>query len=229
MAATVAHEINNPLEAVTNLVYLAKGSAVREDVREYLDAIEGELDRVSHITKQTLGFYRESIAPGAMRVGPMLDPLISVFGARARNKEIEIRPEIRQDPEIYAIAGEIRQLIANLLSNSIDAVNSGGLIRIRVGATRFNGQCPPGIRITVADSGLGIPPSVRPKLFEPFFTTKKDVGTGLGLWVCTNIVKRHHGSIRVKSSTAPGQSWTVFSVFLPSLQESVNERPSQEV
>jgi signal transduction histidine kinase len=231
MAATVAHEINNPLEAVTNLVYLAKGSAVREDVRQYLDAIEGELDRISHITKQTLGFYRESIAPSAMRVGPMLDSLISVFGARARNKGIEIRPEIRQDPEIYAIAGEIRQLIANLLSNSIDAVNSGGLIRIRVDATRFNvnGQCSPGIRITVADSGLGIPPSVRPKLFEPFFTTKKDVGTGLGLWVCTNIVKRHHGSIRVRSSTAPGQSWTVFSVFLPSRHESVNERPSQEV
>jgi signal transduction histidine kinase len=229
MAATVAHEINNPLEAVTNLVYLAKGSAVRTDVREYLDAIEEELNRISHITKQTLGFYRESIAPSAMRVGPTLDSLISVFGARARNKGIEIRPEIRQDPEIYAIAGEIRQLIANLLSNSIDAVDSGGLIRIRVDATRFNGQSSLGTRITVADSGLGIPPSVRPKLFEPFFTTKKDVGTGLGLWVCTNIVKRHHGSIRVRSSTASGQSWTVFSVFLPSRQESVNERPWQEV
>jgi PAS domain S-box-containing protein len=229
MAATVAHEINNPLEAVTNLVYLAKGNAVREDVREYLAAIEEELGRISHITKQTLGFYRESTAPSAIRVGPMLDPLISVFGARARNKGIEIRPEIRQDPEIYAIAGEIRQLVANLLSNSIDAVNSGGLIRIRVDATRFHGQCSPGICITVADSGPGIPPSIRPKLFEPFFTTKKDVGTGLGLWVCTNIVKRHHGSIRVRSSTAPGQSWTVFSVFLPSRQESVNERPWQEV
>jgi PAS domain S-box-containing protein len=228
MAATVAHEINNPLEAVTNLVYLAKGSAVRTDVREYLDAIEEELDRISHITKQTLGFYRESTAPSAMRVGPMLDSLISVFGARARNKGIEIRPEIRQDPEIYAIAGEIRQLIANLLSNSIDAVNSGGLIRIRVDAARFDGQSSPGTCITVADSGLGIPPSVRPKLFEPFFTTKKDVGTGLGLWVCTNIVKRHHGSIRVRSSTTSGQSWTVFSVFLPSRQESVNERPWQE-
>jgi signal transduction histidine kinase len=158
----------------------------------------------------------------------MLDSLISIFGARARNKGIEIRPEIRQDPEICAIAGEIRQLIANLLSNSIDAVNSGGLIRIRVDAARFDGQSSPGTRITVADSGLGIPPSVRPKLFQPFFTTKKDVGTGLGLWVCTNIVKRHHGSIRVRSSTAPGESWTVFSVFLPSGQESVTP-PRQEV
>jgi signal transduction histidine kinase len=158
----------------------------------------------------------------------MLDPLISFLGARARNKRVEIRPEIRQDPEIFAIAGEIRQLIANLLSNSFDAVDSGGLIRIRVSAARFKGQDSPGTRITIADSGHGIPPSVRSKLFEPFFTTKKDVGTGLGLWVCTNIVKRHHGSIRVKSSATPGRSWTVFSVLLPFQHASLNERPGPE-
>jgi PAS domain S-box-containing protein len=222
LAATVAHEINNPLEAVTNLVYLAQGIAVRDDVREYLRQIEEELNRISHITKQTLGFYRETMFPSAVRVGEMLDPLISVFGTRARNKRIEIRTEIRQDPQLYAIAGEIRQLIANLLSNSIDAVSSGGLVRIRVDATRFKGQDSLGTRITVADSGYGIPSSIRTKLFEPFFTTKKDVGTGLGLWVCKNIVERHHGSIRMKSSTTPGRSWTVFSVFLPSGQN----RPS---
>ena len=229
MAATVAHEINNPLEAVTNLVYLAKGCAVDEDVRKYLATVEEELDRISHLTKQTLGFYRETKAPAAVRVGPMLVPLISVLGARARTKGVEICPEIRRDPEIYAVAGEIRQLIANLLSNSIDAVGAGGFIRIRVDSTRFNGQVSPGIRITIADSGSGISPSVRSKLFEPFFTTKQDVGTGLGLWVCTNIVKRHSGSIRVKSSTTPGRSWTVFCVFLPSRQDSVNDRSKQEV
>jgi signal transduction histidine kinase len=229
MAATVAHEINNPLEAVTNLVYLAKGSAAINDVQEFLIAIEEELNRISQITKQTLGFYRETIAPSAVRVGEMLNPLISVLGRRARNNGIEIRPEIRQDTEIYAIAGEIRQLIANLLSNSIDAVDPGGLIRIRIGANRLNGQHPTGIRITIADSGRGIPPSARPKLFEPFFTTKKDVGTGLGLWVCTNIVQRHHGSIRVKSSTTPGRSWTVFSVVLPTGEKSVNNVLGQKI
>ena len=223
MAATVAHEINNPLEAVTNLVYLAKGSAASNDVQEYLNAIEVELNRISLITKQTLGFYRETIAPSAVRVGEMLDPLISVLGRRARNKGTEIRPEIRHDPEIYAVAGEIRQLIANLLNNSIDAIGTGGLIRIRIGANRLNGQNPSGTRITIADSGRGIPPTDKAKLFEPFFTTKKDVGTGLGLWVCTNIVQKHHGSIRVKSNTGPGRSWTVFSVFLPTGQESVNK------
>jgi PAS domain S-box-containing protein len=222
MAATVAHEINNPLEAVTNLVYLAKSSAVRDDVREYLNTIEEELNRISHITKQTLGFYRETVAPSAVRVGEMLTPIISLLSMRLRNKGIEIRPEIRRDPEIYAIAGEIRQLIANLLNNSIDAVDSRGLIRIRIDANRLNGHYPNGIRITIADSGQGIPPSDRSKLFEPFFTTKKDVGTGLGLWVCTNIVERHHGTIRVKSSAKPGRSWTVFSVFLPTGQESAN-------
>jgi PAS domain S-box-containing protein len=229
MAATVAHEINNPLEAVANLVYLAKGSTALNDVQVFLNAIEEELNRVSQITKQTLGFYRESVAPGAMKVGEMLNPLITMLGKRARNNGIEIRPEIRRDPEIYAIAGEIRQLIANLLNNSIDAVDSGGRIRIRIDANGLTGQHPTGVRITIADSGRGIPPFARSKLFEPFFTTKKDVGTGLGLWVCTNIVKRHHGSIRVKSSAAPGRSWTVFSVFLPSGQESVNKVLSKEV
>jgi len=224
MAATVAHEINNPLEAVTNLVYLAKGSEALSDVRDYLSAVEEELDRISHITKQTLGFYREMIAPSPVRVGEMLNPLISVLGRRARNKEVEIRPEIRQDPEIYAVAGEIRQLIANLLSNSIDAVDSGGLIRIRIDANRLNEPDSPGTLITIADSGRGIPPSVRSKLFEPFFTTKNDIGTGLGLWVCRNIVQRHHGWIRVKSSAIAGRSWTVFSVFLPSGRTPANEK-----
>jgi PAS domain S-box-containing protein len=229
MAATVAHEINNPLEAVTNLVYLAKGCAVREDVQGYLNTIDEELDRVSHLTRQTLGFYREAKAPAVVRVGPMVDSLVSFFGTRARNKGIEIRAEIRRDPEIYAVAGEIRQVITNLLSNSIDAVGSGGLIRIRIDATCLHGNESPGVRITVADSGPGIPPSVRSKLFEPFFTTKTDVGTGLGLWVCSNIIKRHHGSIRVKSSTIVGKSWTVFCVVLPSRQDSPNKPLNPEV
>jgi PAS domain S-box-containing protein len=229
MAATVAHEINNPLEAMMNLVYLAKGSAALNDIQGFLNAIDEELNRISQITKQTLGFYRETIAPSAMRVGEMLNPLISMLGRRARNRRIEIRPEIRQDPEIYAVPGEIRQLIANFLNNSIDAVESNGAIRIRIGANGLKRQHLTGIRITIADSGPGIPPSARSKLFEPFFTTKKDVGTGLGLWVCMNIVQRHHGSIRMKSSTRPGRSWTVFSVFLPTGQEPGNKIVSQKV
>jgi signal transduction histidine kinase len=147
----------------------------------------------------------------------MLEQLISVFATRIRNKAVDIRTEIRDDPQLHALAGEIRQLLTNLLRNSLDAVAKGGQIRVRVSlATEWTGNRRSGVRLTVADSGSGIPPAVRSRLFEPFFTTKKEVGTGLGLWVCKDIVDRHRGSIRVKSSTAPGNSWTAFSVFLPS-------------
>jgi PAS domain S-box-containing protein len=224
LAATVAHEINNPLEAVTNLVYLAKEAAVRGEVRDYLADAERELDRVSHITKQTLGFYRDTTRPSPVRIGELLNPLIAVFGSRSRNKGVEICPEIIDDPPVYAIAGEIRQLIANLLTNSIDAVQTGGQIRIRVSGRGHHTAEPfAGVRVTIADSGPGIPAQDRQRLFEPFFTTKKDVGTGLGLWVCKNIVDKHHGSIRVRSSATPGRSWTVFSVFLPSLPAEAPE------
>ena len=220
LAATVAHEINNPLEAVTNLVYLAKDHAVRDDVREFLVNAEEELIRISHLTKQTLGFYRETKIASPVRVGALLTPLVAVFTPRSRNKGVEICPEILEDPEISAVPGEIRQLLANLLSNSIDAVKNSGRVRIRIsGGTAYNGHQMCGVRITVADSGSGIPASIRERIFEPFFTTKKDVGTGLGLWVCKNIVEKHHGAIRVKSSTVPGKTWSVISVFLPSLAE----------
>jgi len=222
LAATVAHEINNPLEAVMNLVYLAKERADQPDVRKFLVAAEEELERISHLTKQTLGFYRETKGASPIKVSAVLSPLISVFSSRSRNKGIDVRPEIRQDPDIYAVPGEIRQLIANLLSNSIDAVDSAGRIRVRVSATReWTGQGRCGVRISVADSGPGIPESARSQLFEPFFTTKQEVGTGLGLWVCKSIVEKHQGFIRVKSSTTPGKSGTVFSVFLPAAQQQM--------
>ena len=229
LAATVAHEINNPLEAVTNLIYLAKESAIRNDVREYLAGAEEELDRISHLTKQTLGFYRETKGVNAMKLGAIVDLLIPVFGSRTRNKAIEIHPEIKQDPEIYAVPSEMRQLVANLLSNSIDAVDGGGRIRIRISAAmEKNGEGRSGVRLTVADSGPGIPLALRSKLFEPFFTTKREVGTGLGLWVCKSIVDKHRGSIRVKSNSARGRSWTAFSVFLPLNPEQSNAESLRE-
>ncbi len=216
LAATVAHEINNPLEALTNLIYLAKNAAVRNDVRGYLADAEEELARISELTKQTLGFYRETRGVTNVRLGPLTMSLLSVFSSRAQSRGIELRPEVRDDTEFYGVPGEIRQVVANLVSNSIDAVNTGGVIRIRVSAaTQWKGGRRPGVRLTVGDTGSGIPKAARPQIFEPFFTTKSDVGTGLGLWVCKNIVENHGGSIQVRSSVTPEHSWTVFSVFLP--------------
>jgi signal transduction histidine kinase len=181
---------------------------------EFLTVAEEELERISHLTKQTLGFYREAKAPTAT-LGSVVDSTISVFASRARNKGITLRSELKHGLETYAVPSELRQLLGNLLSNSIDAVGSGGRIRIRVSAATRHGLFSGGVRLSVADSGPGIPSDIRALIFEPFFTTKKDVGTGLGLWICKNIVDRYHGSMRIWSSMVPGRSGTTVSLVLP--------------
>ena len=222
LAATIAHEINNPLEAVTNLVFLAQHGSSADDTKAFLEQAQQELARVALLTKQTLGFYRENKGARELNLGELVMPLVSVFSARARNKQISIDTEFRQNPTLVGIPGEIRQLFANLLNNSIDAVSDRGRIFIRVSETQeYRGVQRRGVRLTVCDNGPGIPAEIRRKLFEPFFTTKRDVGTGLGLWVSLNILRSHHGSIRVRSSIRPGESWTVFSVFLPINSEVV--------
>jgi PAS domain S-box-containing protein len=222
LAATIAHEINNPLEALTNFIYLARRATELQQVASYLAAAEEELARISHLTKQTLGFYREMKGSSTVRVGSTVQSILAVFAGKLRNKGIVLKAEVEEDPEIWVVPGELRQLIANLLSNAIDAVDTGGQIRIRV--SRTSGPQHKGVRIIIADSGPGIPAELRPRLFEPFFTTKKEVGTGLGLWVCKSIVEKHGGSIRVMSSTATEKSWTAFSVLLPVQKAAESER-----
>ncbi|HLJ76189.1 MAG TPA: ATP-binding protein [Acidobacteriaceae bacterium] len=216
LAASIAHEINNPLEGLTNLVYLAKQNTAEPNTRDLLRSAEEELARVSLLTRQTLGFYRERATARTFTVSSLLTPLIAAYMSRIRNKAIVIQPEIRQDPEICGIAGEIRQVLANLLSNSIDAVPPGGRIRIRISSGRaWSGPHRSGVRLTIADSGSGIPAETRKRIYQPFFTTKKETGTGLGLWVCQGIVEKHGGRISLLSSTTPGRSGTAFSIFLP--------------
>jgi PAS domain S-box-containing protein len=215
LAATVAHEINNPLESVMNLIYLAKTDpSASPQIRDFLQMADEELQRVIHITKQTLGFYREQRGIVPVSVGGILQQLVSVFSPKINNQGIGMRLELRHDADILASPGELRQLFANLLTNSIDAAGPGGLIRIRTSTAFKTGQ-QPHIRVSVCDSGPGIPVAIRKRIFEPFFTTKDDVGTGLGLWVCSEILQRYNGSMRIRSSTQPGRSWTVFSVKLP--------------
>jgi PAS domain S-box-containing protein len=217
LAATVAHEINNPLEAVNNLVFLAKreaGDASR--VSEHLRLAERELDRVSHIVRQTLGFYRDTSAPTRCDVSKIFDDLLVLYEKRFEARNIRVIKQYESNPDISAFAGEIRQAFSNLLSNAMDAMPSGGCLVIRVSKTHeWSNSFQPGVRVTILDTGTGIPSHVREDLFEPFFTTKAEVGTGLGLWITKNIVEKHRGNIRFVSRTGSRGHGTAFSIFLP--------------
>jgi PAS domain S-box-containing protein len=216
LAATVAHEINNPLEGATNLVYLARSATDLTQIEAFLAQADEELKRVAFLSRQTLGFYRETRGATGFRLGRVVDSLIAAFSSKARNRSIEIKWEMRQDAQVYAIESEVRQLVANLLNNSIEATFSNGTVWVRVSAGRSReDETVTGARITIADSGPGIEARHRAKLFEPFFTTKREVGTGLGLWISKGIVDRHGGSIRFRSSVEKGRSGTAFMVFLP--------------
>ena len=210
LAASIAHEINNPLEAVTNLLYLARSSP--EKTHDFLAMADEELGRVTHLTKQTLGFYRDSGAPGLVNVSTLIEGVLNVYYSKIKGKGIALVKELETTEKINTIAGEIRQVISNLLANAIDASPDRGTITIR---TRYlhGVAADPGVRITVADNGSGIDPAFKSKIWEPFFTTKKDVGTGLGLWVSKQIIEKRGGSIRFRSN---GKG-TVFMLSLPSM------------
>jgi PAS domain S-box-containing protein len=217
LAATVAHEINNPLEAVTNLVYLARRDLPEaKSVGAYLDLASRELDRVAHIARQTLGFYREASTPMRFSVTQTLDDLLLLYETRFQTRKINVVKQYDQDIAVMGLAGEIRQAFSNLITNSIDAMSAGGSLVIRVSMSHaWSGSCVPGARITILDTGSGILPQHKNNLFQPFFTTKSDIGTGLGLWITRNIVEKHGGTIRVRSKTGPSEHGTAFSIFLP--------------
>ncbi len=212
LAATVAHEINNPLEAVANLIYLSKSvDGLPTQVGEYMTMAEAEIERISLITRQTLGFYRESRNPGEIHMEQLIESVLTIHSNKFKNKEITITRNYGTCPPITGLEGELKQVVANLLSNAADAVSTGGEVSVSLSCVTL----PSGtvIQFDIEDDGPGIPPSVRERLFEPFFTTKKDVGNGLGLWVSKEIVDRHGGTIEVQSRTEePG---TIFQVLLP--------------
>ncbi|HZQ20052.1 MAG TPA: PAS domain S-box protein [Terriglobales bacterium] len=216
LAATVAHEINNPLEAVANLVYLAKRDLPdTEKVASYLSSAKQELNRVAHITRQTLGFYRDTSSPIRFKVASTIDDLLGLYERRFETRSIRLIKQYDNDADIVALAGEIRQAFSNLLTNALDAMPSGGTLSLRVHkAHEWNNAHVLGVRITIADSGSGISPQHKHSLFQPFFTTKADVGTGLGLWITRGIIEKHGGFIRVKSRVGENHG-TTFSIFLP--------------
>ena len=215
MAAVLAHEINNPLAAVMNLLFLAQTSAdTPGPVRQYLEMADGALKRIAHITRQTLGFYRESTAPTTFRVVTLIDSVIDLLQAKIISTQVTVQKECDDLLEITASFGELRQVISNLMLNSLDALGEGGRVTLRASTSQdpLNGSAR--IRITLADSGQGIDATVLPRIFEPFFTTKGSIGNGLGLWVCKQIIEKHSGNIKVRSRTSDGHG-TTFSMVLP--------------
>lgn len=216
LAASIAHEINNPLEAVTNVIYLMKMTTTDSSIREYLEMAEYELARVTEITKQTLKFYREPVRPGPADVAEVCDSVLQLYAGKIAARNVRVHKELARIAPITAGPGELRQLLANLVGNALDAMRGGGHLRIRTRHGRHHGNGhSPGVRIAIADSGTGIPLDLRTKVFEPFVSTKGDTGTGLGLWVTSEIVKKYGGEIRLRSCVHPGRSGTTFSVFLP--------------
>ena len=196
LAATVAHEINNPLEAVGNLLYLARVTpGVPPEAAGHMQHAERELERVSHITRQTLGFYRESGTLDSVEVSEVVESVLKIFDNKIRGKRIRVEKRL-QLCELSGRTGELRQLVSNLISNAIDATGTGGGLYLDVACVKT--EHGTSVRISVEDDGPGLDPRHADQIFEPFFTTKRDVGTGLGLWVSKQIVERHGGSIHAE-------------------------------
>lgn len=221
LAASIAHEINNPLEAITNCLYLVSQTELSPETRHYLDLAQKELNRVSQITVQTLRFYRSSTRPTHVDLNDLIDTVLALLDSRLRQSEIRITRDLRSQPTLLAHDGELRQVFANLIGNAIDAVPHGGhiIIRSRPAEDWVHGRR--GATLTIADNGTGMDPHIRSRIFEPFFSTKGITGTGLGLWISREIVTKHKGSIRVRSRRTSAElcGGTVFRIFIPAHDE----------
>lgn len=215
LAASIAHEINNPLEAVTNLCYLARATSTSEESARYIAMAEEELSRIAQITSQTLRFHRQQTAATDTDLAELAGSVLALYEQKLTERGIRWRLEVKPVAPLRCYAGEIRQVLANLVGNAIDAMPGGGTLRVSVRCLNDPKTAAPAVRISVADTGHGIPGETRRRIFEPFYTTKGELGTGLGLWVSLTLLEKHRGRLMVRSSTAPGRSGTVFSIVLP--------------
>lgn len=226
MAASIAHEINNPLEAITNLLFLLEHEDLPDDGRHYLTLAQHELTRVSHIASQTLGFFRGAPGSSATPLDEIVDSAISLNIGRLSTCSVVFEKRYDSVDPLYCNHGELRQVIVNLVANALDAMPTGGRLLVRIHRASDPTTGAPGIRLVVADTGCGMSPRTQRALFEPFYTTKGTTGTGLGLWVSSQIIARHKGRITLRSSQSPDHHGTVFSIFLPRLEEVPYAEPN---
>ena len=227
LAASISHEINNPLEAVTNLLYLLQGDAdMTPESRSYLASAQEELARVSEITIQTLRFYRQSTNPTLTSLREILDSVLKLYDRRLRDASVNVQRQHRTNRSLMAHSGELRQCFVNFLSNALDAVGQDGEILIRTQDATDWSTGTKGIRVTFADSGSGISKETGARLFEPFFSTKGITGTGLGLWVTKGLIDKHGGKVRVRSRCSFPYRGTSFSIFLPLVVVSASRKAS---
>lgn len=216
LSASIAHELNNPLESVVNLLFLIAQGENLEEVHQFARQAEQEMKRVAQIATQTLRFYRQQSAPGPLQLGEVLDSVLALFEGRLRNGNVDVvKRYVDCVSPLIAYSGELRQVFVNLIGNALDAMGDHGTLRIDARPSRSWIDGREGVRVTVCDSGSGIPREMLKKVFEPFVSTKENHGTGLGLWISCEIIRRHGGVLRVRSAVSGPRRGTAMSVFLP--------------
>jgi signal transduction histidine kinase len=213
LANAIAHEINNPLEALTNLVYLARITKEVDAIHPLLETANSELERIARITRQTLAFHRDTQNPVPVDVTRLMRDVVELYESTSVTKRVKLVFDAQPSLPVQGYPGQLMQVFGNLVRNAMDAAPADSQVVVRVRPIHRNGHT--GTRVVVHDRGPGIPAHVRQKMFDPFFTTKDLKGSGLGLWVSRRLIARHHGHIRFRSSQRSGSSGASFEVFLP--------------
>jgi PAS domain S-box-containing protein len=216
LASSISHEINNPLEAITNLLYLISlHDELPHELKIYIHMAQSELARVSQIATQTLRFHRQAVKPTWVTPGELIDAVLNLYQGRLANSGIKVQASYATKTRILCFENDIRQVLNNLIANAIDAMRNGGRLIARGHDAVDHATGRQGVRLTIADTGHGMSAAVRARVFEPFYTTKALNGTGLGLWISEGIVQRHQGRLSLRSTQHPIHHGTIFSLFLP--------------